>query len=205
MAAYQLIEEDHKTIVKLDSMEGVYLSSDHHFSHENIITYCNRPYYNASEMDQDMVLKWNEVVQPEDLVLYLGDFSLGMGPLSRVRELNGTKILKAGNHDKCFWSKDKDRVKSSLYIKAGFFDVILQDFYLDVGEMIRLDHFPYKNLEPGTPSLKYDEFRPLDDGKKLLHGHVHNRWKVLRNMVDVGVDSWGMRPVSLKDALAVFG
>jgi len=205
MAAYELIKEDHKVTIKLPSVEGVYLSSDHHFQHTNVITYCNRPYFNVQSMDLDMVLKWNDTVTPDDLVIYLGDFSLSLAPLHRVKELNGTKFLKTGNHDKCFRYKDKDRAKLPLYLEAGFADVICKDFFLEVqGETIRLDHFPYRSLEPGPHGEKYAEFRPVNDGLKLLHGHVHDYWLKKGNMVNVGVDVWSGFPASLESLLALF-
>lgn len=54
-------------------MTNIWLVSDTHFNHSNIIKYCNRPYQSVSEMDWDMVEKWNSVVKPNDHVYHLGD------------------------------------------------------------------------------------------------------------------------------------
>ena len=50
-----------------------YYTSDLHFSHENIIKFCNRPYANAEEMNQALKDRWNARVKPEDHVYILGD------------------------------------------------------------------------------------------------------------------------------------
>ena len=54
----------------------IYAIADSHFSHNNIIKYCNRPFKNVGEMNTVMMCKWNEVVGEEDLVYVIGDFTL---------------------------------------------------------------------------------------------------------------------------------
>ena len=34
------------------------------------------------------------------------------------------------------------------------------------------------------------------DGRLLLHGHVHTKWRVDGRQVNVGCDVWGYRPVA---------
>ena len=83
--------------------------SDTHFNHQRIIDYCNRPYADSKEMDEDMIKKWNETVSNNDVVLHLGDFGLGNKEYiaSIVKRLNGKKILIMGNHDN--WSEQTYR------------------------------------------------------------------------------------------------
>ena len=51
---------------------------------------------------------------------------------------------------------------------------------------------------------RYVDRRPADDGGWLLHGHVHERWRWHRRMINVGVDVWDYRPVA-EAALALPG
>lgn len=44
----------------------IWLISDTHFGHENIIGYCGRPFANAAEMDEAMIERWNATVKPSD-------------------------------------------------------------------------------------------------------------------------------------------
>jgi calcineurin-like phosphoesterase family protein len=41
--------------------------------------------------------------------------------------------------------------------------------------------------------------RPVDNGLPLIHGHVHNSWKVNGRQINVGVDVWDFTPVSEAD------
>ena len=87
----------------------VFIISDTHFGHENIIKYCNRPFSSVEEMDEKMIKNWNETVSNNDVVLHLGDFGLGKKEYiaSIVKRLNGKKILIMGNHDN--WSEQTRR------------------------------------------------------------------------------------------------
>jgi len=80
-------------------MPKIFLISDLHFGHRNIIGYSNRPFLTAWGMDRALVKNWNETVGPEDRVFYLGDF-VWRGPIGRyIRILNGKKTFIRGNHD----------------------------------------------------------------------------------------------------------
>ena len=78
-----------------------WITSDNHFYHNNIITYCDRPFNNVNEMNEIMIKNWNNVVGEEDIVYHLGDFALtGIEKAKEICEmLNGYKILVKGNHD----------------------------------------------------------------------------------------------------------
>ncbi len=82
---------------------AIFFSADLHFKHENVIKYCNRPYANANEMDEELIKNWNSVVKPQDIVYVVGDviFAKDVKDAENIfRRLNGSKILIAGNHDK---------------------------------------------------------------------------------------------------------
>jgi calcineurin-like phosphoesterase family protein len=84
----------------------IFFTSDHHFDHANIIKYCNRPFLSVDEMNEEIVKRWNQVVDANDTVYYLGDFSLGKGSVEKfVPRLNGEKYLVMGNHDACTSSR----------------------------------------------------------------------------------------------------
>lgn len=40
----------------------VYFTSDTHFNHTNIISFCQRPFKNVDEMNERIIANWNEVV-----------------------------------------------------------------------------------------------------------------------------------------------
>ena len=79
-----------------------WFTSDHHFGHANIIKYSERPFNSVAHMNAAMVGAWNGVVAVDDTVYYLGDFAMQPHLVSEILpQLNGTKILIAGNHDRC--------------------------------------------------------------------------------------------------------
>lgn len=70
---------------------------------------------------------------------------------------------------------------------------------------VRLAHFPYtppNKVGMAAEELRYLANRPPHGKEKLLlHGHVHSQWLMhkypsLPRMLNVGVEMWGMRPVS---------
>lgn len=56
-----------------------------------------------------------------------------------------------------------------------------------------LCHFPYTGDH--TAEDRFQKYRPKDDGRILLHGHVHQAYKVKGRCINVGVDVWDLKPV----------
>jgi len=158
----------------------IWFTGDTHFGHENIIHYTNRPYANAKEMDAAFIENWNSVVEPLDNVYHLGDLSFG--PRCKdiiyiqriVRKLNGVKHLILGNHD---------HQKPQWYNEAGFSSV----------------HYPYLTVEEFDCTHNPHEW---DVGKSedfFLSAHVHTSWKMRGQAINVGVDQWDYKPVSIEE------
>lgn len=178
----------------------IWFSSDHHFGHFNVIRYCNRPYQGTAEMNEDLINKWNSTISKEDIVYYLGDFSLSKSALPIVSQLNGIKHLIPGNHDHChpaYYKKDHKRAdKERLYIDAGFASINVRSKIVIGNEEVLLSHLPYIG---DCREERYSKHRPKDEGQWLIHGHVHQLWKQKEKMINVGVDVWGYFPVSIEE------
>jgi calcineurin-like phosphoesterase family protein len=179
-----------------------FFTSDQHFGHVNIIQFCGRPARDIDEMNELIIDNWNNTVGVDDEVWVLGDFALGKirETLPLVGLLNGTKHLIAGNHDRC-WHGHKKGVNSAVrqYLDAGFTSVedrgaiVLRDATgFSVGAL--LNHFPY--TEDARHADRYSEFRPVDNGSWLIHGHVHTEWLQHGRQINVGTDVWGLTPAS---------
>ena len=81
----------------------MYVFSDAHFDHGNIIRYCHRPFYSAKHMNRELLANWNHTVKGNERIYYLGDMSFGRHrhPIDYwLRELNGKIFYIRGNHDK---------------------------------------------------------------------------------------------------------
>lgn len=179
----------------------IWFTSDLHFGHTNILGYCDRPFDTVEEMDVAFIDRWNWVVEPDDEVWVLGDWSLGgnfQRSLGYVAGLNGRKILLPGNHDKN-WKGRPKRVDDSVYLNAGFSRVVHGDLgvveFQVAGHDVLLSHFPYGPA--GRYDHRYSAWHPTNEGKFLLHGHVHSTEKMFGpNEIHVGVDAWNYFPAS---------
>lgn len=182
-----------------------YFTSDQHFGHANIIGYCGRPFRSTSEMDAGLVERWNAVVGPDDTVHVLGDICMGRREesMALINRLAGHKILYPGNHDRC-WYGHGARAKAAEpeYLEAGFEEIRQGTCHLELGgRRVAVSHFPYRG-DSGDAD-RFTSHRPADAGLWLLHGHVHEKWRVLDRMINVGVDVWDFTPVAAERLLAI--
>lgn len=129
-----------------------YVISDHHFGHENIIEYTDRPFSSAADMDQSMLNAYYETVQEDDAVtLYLGDVAMDMNDgretIEYVEKLDANLLIR-GNHD------------VGLDPGQASFPVL---------ESCTIEHGDYTFLLTHRP-----EDVPEDWEQWAIHGHHHN-------------------------------
>ncbi|MBL0887852.1 metallophosphoesterase [Myceligenerans indicum] len=194
----------------------IYLTSDLHLGHQNIIRFCDRPFDGVGHMNARLAELWNETVAEQDTVWVLGDVALGAldDSLAWINRLAGHKILVPGNHDRC-WQGDRALHKGSpqtraarreraraRYTAAGFAEIHDDPARFPVaGVAATVSHFPFWGDSHGED--RYVEYRPEDDGGWVLHGHVHDTWRQRGRQVNVGVDAWGGRPVAAERIAAL--
>lgn len=210
------------------SGRNTWYTADLHLGHERIIELCARPFSSVTEMNEAIITRWNERVEPEDTVWVLGDVALGPieESLGLISRLNGYLILVAGNHDRCFAGYGTARQRAGWverYRAAGFRGVatgaaiatgrgqplrhaLRREFGGPVVECVTLSHFPRWG-EPtfGRPD-RFAQYRPpaaKGADQWLLHGHVHNRWTINGRQINVGVDVWDFAPVSASEICSI--
>ena len=100
----------------------VYFISDLHLGHSNCLAYDNRPFKTVEDQDKFIIEEWNKIVDPKDRVWILGDISWYSPQKTDeiYSQLNGTKSLCIGNHDK---SLLKSKKVQNLLPVSGFFHV----------------------------------------------------------------------------------
>jgi len=192
----------------------IYLTSDLHIFHTNVIRYCNRPFNTVEEMNEALVANWNFVVDVDDSVYCLGDFSMAARPVETfTKRLNGIKYLVPGNHDFCHSYHKKSRTPENRAKWIKFYQdngwiVLPEQTTLEVPGLgtLNMCHMPYESYNSGSDEKQFDDkykkWRPVDDGRILLCGHVHEKWKTKKTdketlMINVGVDVNNHKPVSL--------
>lgn len=130
----------------------VYVISDTHFGHANILKFepDHRGHYESIlAHDLDLVERWNSVVRKEDTVWHLGDVYFGRDAHRILGALKGYKRLVLGNHD-----RNHEEVLRQYF----------QKIYgcAEYGGCI-LSHIP---VHPYQLVKRY---------KKNIHGHMHSK------------------------------
>ena len=164
----------------------IFVTSDLHFGHKNIIKYENRPYENIEQMDKDLIKRWNDIVTINDIVYILGDFSWYGGEKTNevLKQLNGKKVLIIGNHD-CNFLKDK-KFDTTLFEEITYYKEIKYN-----KKMYILFHYPIA------------EHNEKMNGSIHLYGHIHTMDLELENDLkplayNVGIDRNGYKPVNIE-------
>ena len=163
----------------------IFVTSDLHFGHKNIIKYENRPYENIEQMDEDLIQRWNNTVGKEDTTYVLGDFSWYKGEKTNeiLKRLNGKKVLIIGNHD-CNFLKDK-KFDKSLFEEIEYYKELKYNKKIYV-----LFHYPIAEHNGKT------------NGVIHLYGHIHSmnlelERKLMPLAYNVGVDRNGYVPINI--------
>jgi calcineurin-like phosphoesterase family protein len=157
----------------------VFLISDLHLGHANIIRYCSRPFVpsDVDEMDRVLVANWNYTISPGDRVYFLGDLRYGKGARTEKEYkslLNGTVTYIGGNHD-----RDTGETVSSARIACNGMDFLLVH-------------------DPAEAPSGYTGW--------VIHGHHHNNdlrafpyIDPERKQINVSAEVVGYFPVSLQE------
>jgi len=168
-------------------MSKIFVTSDHHFGHRNIIKYCSRPYGDVYEMDKDLIEQWNQVVTNKDVVIYGGDFTIKNDKKYAEKILAQLNykfiILIRGNHD------------YSAVVSSDKWSMIADSITLRISNNKRkvfIQHHPYNNIPT--------------DGNIRLHGHSHGTLTTKFLTFDFGIDSvaniiGNYQPILLEEAI----
>lgn len=167
-----------------------FITSDLHFGHTNIMSFCpqarSRFKNDVNYMNEQMVSEWNSIVSPEDTVYILGDvaFLPAQKAAEYMNRCNGRKILVEGNHD-------RKALKDPMF-RASFAEV---HKYLDInynGTKVVMFHYPIA------------EWDQMHRGAVHFHGHLHGGVSGLEHFRarDMGMDATGMIVVEMERAIA---
>lgn len=175
-------------------MSKVFVTSDLHFGHRNILKFnpATRPYETVEEMDDALIQNWNRVVGPNDEVYNLGDLSFHRNfnaTIEILKQLNGRHHLILGNHDQLL-RKNRFRQAAENYLES------IQD-YVELkrnGQKIVMSHYSMR------------VWNCMHHGAIMLYGHSHGSLLGVGRSMDVGIDSSDMQsnqtPFDLDDVIA---
>jgi len=182
------------------NMKQVWFTSDYHLGHRNIIHLCERPFADVEEMGRSIVERHNALVQADDIVYDLGDFSFRSSAedaVSWLAKLNGKRHIIFGNHDKSLRQAHRQGLLDDL-ISSGKLTLIGDDnpriqmgIRVNVeGQEIVLAHYAQRSWQGA--------FR----GAWHLYGHSHGNLPPFRKSMDVGVDAHDFNPLSFAEIKA---
>ncbi len=171
----------------------VYLTSDTHFHHQNIIKFCDRPFKDVEEMNYKLVESWNKKVPHDGLVFHLGDFAWGgYDNWKNIRDqLNGEIVLIKGNHD----------IKNmSAKAEEELFKFSAQQMLIEVeGRKIYLNHYPflcYAGVYRDPKGLVYQAYGHVHSGLGKKGQDIPRLIHTYPMQYDVGVDNNNYEPIS---------
>jgi calcineurin-like phosphoesterase family protein len=168
---------------RVNEFKNVWVWSDLHFGHTNIISYCERPFLNVQEMDEYLMANFNDYVEPDDCCIWVGDISFYGKTKSNeiLDQLNGYNILVAGNHD----------MEKSGNLKDLTFDEVHSILHIDNEETpLVFTHYPMYNLmEPW-----YNVCGHLHNGKQANDSLTEQH-------INVSCELLNYRPINLKEIL----
>ena len=150
-----------------------YWTGDSHLGHANIIKYCNRPFKNIEEHDETIISNYNSIIQSQDIVYCLGDFSF-KDPDKYLSRLNGCWILVKGNHD------PKEIYNAKFQFVKDVYSTTIN------GQNIFMSHYAHR------------VWNRAHYGAWHLYGHSHSTLPDFGKSCDVGVDNWNYKPVSFE-------
>jgi calcineurin-like phosphoesterase family protein len=96
--------------------ERVWMTSDLHFQHSNIIGFCDRPFFTVSFMTEALIAQLQKIPNDE-LIIFVGDMDIGeyVRTVELIRRIPGRKILVTGNHDFASDGKCKLALEKNLF------------------------------------------------------------------------------------------
>ena len=148
----------------------IYITSDLHFSHRNILKYepTSRPWSTVEEMDGTLIRHWNLLVSPNDTIWHLGDFAFANPDKTNdiLNQLNGTKKFIIGNHD-----------KKNIHVLKEHGEVFDYKEIKHKDHHIVLLHYPISF------------WNRCDHGSLHFFGHLHGSHRPFNRSMDVGYDA----------------
>lgn len=157
----------------------IWMTGDWHLNHANIMKYCNRPFLSVDKMDHTIIENFFGTVNEKDTVYFLGDLIFGefagffskFGPM--LKKMNAHFII--GNHDSHMGMAPITCFRSMKDINTININ----------GQTIVLCHYAMRT------------WRNSCHGSWQLFGHSHGTLKPVGKQLDVGVDCWNFKPVSI--------
>jgi calcineurin-like phosphoesterase family protein len=192
----------------LEKGQQLFFTSDTHYSHSNICSATTnwsvnngyaRKFDSLEDMNQRLVDNINFLVQEDDILIHLGDWSFGgFDKIEEFRsKINCKNIhLVLGNHDHHI-ERNKEGVQRLFSSVQHYLELeVVRPLTKSMNEKFKFVcmHYPIAS------------WHNMNQGVIHLHGHVHlpSHLRIADGKaMDVGVDGNGLEPISLDEVLSI--
>ena len=155
-------------------MPDIFVTSDTHFYHKNIIKYSavRNCFTDELHMNEVIIDIWNKQVKPNDIVYHLGDFAFtnAENATNLVKSLTGKICLVSGNHDHKL-IKNSEFCAKLYNLEFGYHETKIDK------TNIVMCHYPIRS------------WNGMHYGSYHLHGHTHGTCQQPGRSLDVGIDN----------------
>lgn len=173
-------------------MRDIWLVSDTHFGHANILTFRHQGgdlirgaiWDDIEKHDEALIDNWNSVVKPGDKVYHLGDVFMGNKEdfIKKWKRLNGQKRLILGNHDDAkFFARHELVAKIDVWRMFPEHGIILT-------------HIPLHQSV-----LLEGRFRNFEGMVMNVHGHIHQNPAPSEQHRCVSVEQINYTPIHIEE------
>ena len=164
-------------------------TADWHLDHRNILSPTERPFKDVLEMGREFFQQLERMVQPGDVLYYLGDLTLNRKVagemMQQIVNIVGQVVFVFGNHD--YDSQNAIKAVNGV-VWAGHLKQIKMRVEEKLGTQLAgsiqmrdypcvLCHYPMRSWNGSTHGFRH------------LHGHSHGKAREWRNALDVGIDN----------------
>ena len=179
--------------------KNVFFTSDFHLFHNNVLKFDNRPFEDVYEMHHVIEENWNDIVQENDVVIYLGDLSFARredkaSVDAMLNRLKGEIHFVMGNHDKIEDIRKMTRFQSV----SDYLEVRVKQWESEL-----------KIVETLFCCMHYPIFswNKSHHGSYMVHGHSHmslsmGEFHKDKRIIDVGIMGYNYKPVSYQEIIA---
>ena len=162
---------------RLPTDRPVWVWSDLHLGHDNIIRYTQRPFANVARMNARLYANWEAAVGVDERLVVVGDVAMRAAVCDRtwqrIRAAAGVcKCLVFGNHD----------LTGSGALRVDGFDEVCSVLCADGDPPLVFTHMPLTQVPAGAVNI---------------HGHTHAEPPGRSPHINVSVEQLDYRPVAL--------
>lgn len=188
---------------------AIFLTADLHLGHARVAEL--RGFLNVEAHDTVVINNLCKIPSGSTLFI-LGDVAMGgwkrtILPLANLTVACGLEVhVILGNHDRPAPNNSNGHAYLGQFAQLGkFAGVATMARIAYDGRRVMLSHYPYNGDHDED---RFNEYRLRDNGFIVMHGHTHSNVALSLSdlgtpQINVGLDAWGLNPVSLSDAIAV--